>query len=668
MAHPPPLFSKLPGDARAQARAAVRCFAAAVVVVAVALSGCGSDEPPAQACGMEEVAHVDPLPPPDSPFEYRYSEVAARGGIAYLGATRGAGVQIIDVAAGRSIGVLDAGLAGTINSVALDGNLLVFAAGGNGIVAYDVSDPRQPARRAHQREPVSYCHTVFVHRDLVACSTSSPDEPHLAFYRVVKPADPTAPLEIVAAGSYSEPLTPEEIQNEADILVHDVFVHERGSRILAYLAYWERGLHIVDVTDPARPQVVGRSAPTPTRWTHSVWVDGDFAYVGEESYHGLVRVFDVADPAAPVEIGQLRSSEGDAISAHNLQVAGGVLYVSWYQDGLRAFAARGAAAPAEIGWFHTWNGADNRANPGPSDARFAGNWDVFVDGDKIYAADMQTGLWVLRHPAGAASPPCPADRTRGTSAFAKAGRPPFGWTALLPRRLRPARTVPVFGVLGSVDPYFDLSDELARSLGPALGLAGARVGPTEVLPGPPGRAVSYRVVTSLVELPAALGPGSLPLSAALADEGVTRRLVRPVEVLPAAPPNRDLEPNEDEWTSGLLVPDAAGRATCPGLFEGGDRFDLYTLAPPGAARGLRIRLVTAPASAGAPGPAARLTVSRSSNGEQAFGDPVQQEISGQWEQAVTVPAGEQEPLLIGVDPISPAGDAPISYTLEASPP
>ena len=94
-----------------------------------------------------------------------------------------------------------------------------------------------------------------------------------------------------------------------------------------------------------------------------------------------------------------------------MHVADGFVYASWYQDGLRVFPARGAADPREVAYFHTWNGADNRENPAPFDARFAGNWDVFVEGGRIYAADMQTGLWVLRHqPGGAGLPARPLPR------------------------------------------------------------------------------------------------------------------------------------------------------------------------------------------------------------------------------------------------------------------
>ena len=84
------------------------------------------------ACQMEVLAHLAPLPASDDPFDYQYSEVAARDGIAYLGAAHGAGVLVLDVTTGETLAVLDAGLGRNINSVAAAGNLLAFAPGDAG--------------------------------------------------------------------------------------------------------------------------------------------------------------------------------------------------------------------------------------------------------------------------------------------------------------------------------------------------------------------------------------------------------------------------------------------------------------------------------------------------------------------------------------------------------
>lgn len=395
--------------------------AVAIAVAGLLAAGCGGDAPrprsgegrdpdPATVvrCQMEVVTLFDPLPAASSPRVDRYTEAVAREGIAYLGTAHGDGVFVLDVGARREIGWLDNQLGASIASVTIAGDRLAFAASGAGVVVYDVSDPRAPARRGHLVDRTHACHTLFLHGDVIYCSTSVTRPPHLVFYRVLTPDDPAAPLRLVVAGSYTSAGAVEQNaagrQEGGGARVHDVFVHRRGERTLAYLAYWEHGLEVVDVTDPSRPHLVGASAPTPGAWTHSAWVDGDVAYVPEESRGGPVRVYDVsaASLAAPRAIGALRSTGGAAWSAHNVQVAGGFLYASWYQDGLRVFEARGAASNTEVAFLET-------AHPN-APAHFAGNWDVFVEGGRIYASDMQTGLWVLRHvPTGEPCPPSGGD-------------------------------------------------------------------------------------------------------------------------------------------------------------------------------------------------------------------------------------------------------------------
>jgi hypothetical protein len=627
------------------------------VVVVLVLAGCGSSTPAAAPadCQLEVLAHLDPLPPADNPFAFRYTEVAARDGIAYLGMAQGEGVQVLDVATGTSLGVLDKGVGTEINSVALEGNLLAVAPSSSGLVVYDVSDPRAPGRRRRVGTPARNCHTVFIHQDIVYCSTASTMPPHLVLYRVTTPSDPAAPLDVAPVGTYSAPVAAGE---PGEVLVHDVFVHERDGRRLAYLAYWERGMQIVDVTDPAAPHLVGASAPTPGRWTHSVWVEGSLAYVGEESYKGPVTVYDVSDPSAPREVGRLRSTEGDAVSAHNVQVAGGFVYASWYQDGLRVFPA-GDPAAAEVARFHTWNGGDNRNDPGPFDVRYNGDWDVFVDGDgRIFAADIQTGLWVLRHHPADTDKGCPADRPRGTSAFAKTGRPPFGFGAREPKRLRPGRTFPVFIEVISVDPSFDVTDDVTSTLQVHLEVTGAELlSPLAVLPtaGPS----SMRLLRATARVSAT--PPPLELAAQLSDEGSARRTSSPIQVLEPAT-NQDLEPNEDPWTSGMLVLDA-GAARVSGTVAPNDDRDLYLLERPPTGSGLRVRLLGYGTAAR---PAPTLTVSREPFGGQSFDAPAAADRSeGDFrsEQVVLVPAGEPGPLWIAV---SGAPGGLTSYQLDVT--
>ena len=361
-------------------------------------------DPATGRCQMDPIVRFDPFRQGFGPDFDRYSEVAAKDGVAYLGTLGGDGLFVLDVEARRELAWLDRGVGRGIASVAVEGNILAFAPSGAGVIVYDISDPRHPARRGQHVDATYACHTLFVRGEIIYCATGRSRPPHVVLYRVVVPPAAAAPLRLEPVTTYTNPeaLSPSPLV-ASSMLVHDLFVHRRDDRTIAYLAYWQRGLEVLDVTDPAQPRLIGNSAPTPGQWTHSVWVDGAFAYVGEENPGGQVRVYDVSNLAEPRAVGVLASTQGDAASAHNVQVAGGYVYASWYQDGLRAFEARGAAAPAEVGYLHTWNGT--------AQGFYEGNWDVFVEGGRIYASDIQTGLWVVRHrPTGQ---PCPPDGPRG---------------------------------------------------------------------------------------------------------------------------------------------------------------------------------------------------------------------------------------------------------------
>jgi len=75
-------------------------------------------------------------------------------------------------------------------------------------------------------------------------------------------------------------------------------------------------------------------------------------------------------------------------SAHNPEIKGDMLFVSWYNDGVRALDFSRPAAPREIGY---WTGAD--APPGAPPVNI---WGVLPYGDLVLASDMNYGLYILR--------------------------------------------------------------------------------------------------------------------------------------------------------------------------------------------------------------------------------------------------------------------------------
>ena len=114
----------------------------------------------------------------------------------------------------------------------------------------------------------------------------------------------------------------------------------------AYVGVGPR-LVILDVSDPSHPILVGQTAAFPGV-VEGVAVVGNTAYVAAGTA-GL-RVINVANPAAPVEVGVLRHTggcrgrgRGGKLRLCRRSVAGG----------LRVVNVVNPAAPAEVGFYDT---------------------------------------------------------------------------------------------------------------------------------------------------------------------------------------------------------------------------------------------------------------------------------------------------------------------------
>ena len=124
-------------------------------------------------------------------------------------------------------------------------------------------------------------------------------------------------------------------------------------------------LAIFDLSRPAGPVLLGQTAPLP-RVLESLEVHGDYAYVAAGSA-GL-RIIDVSDPAAPVEVGFAEL----LYQVWDVAVAGDHAYVANALGGLRVLSVSDPAHPVEVGYA---NSVDY------------GN-EVAVAGGYVYVADM----------------------------------------------------------------------------------------------------------------------------------------------------------------------------------------------------------------------------------------------------------------------------------------
>ncbi len=139
----------------------------------------------------------------------------------------------------------------------------------------------------------------------------------------------------------------------------------------AYVAAFESGLRVIDVSNPALPVELG-ALGTPGVAV-AVEVVGELAYVAD-GFSGL-RVIDVSDPALPVELGALDTPD----FADDVEVVGELAYLGDWESGLRVIDVSNPALPLELGAV------------GPPDR--AG--DVEVVGELAYVGDFEFGLRVI---------------------------------------------------------------------------------------------------------------------------------------------------------------------------------------------------------------------------------------------------------------------------------
>lgn len=112
---------------------------------------------------------------------------------------------------------------------------------------------------------------------------------------------------------------------------------------------------------------------------------------------GGLRLFDISDPANPVQLSQFatanttnpRASDRGPWSAHNPDLHATMLYASWYHDGIRALDLTDPTNPREVA---AWTGQGR-----PKDATSVNIWGVVAHGDLVLASDFNYGLYILTY-------------------------------------------------------------------------------------------------------------------------------------------------------------------------------------------------------------------------------------------------------------------------------
>ncbi|NCS55322.1 MAG: hypothetical protein GPJ23_25185 [Microcystis aeruginosa G13-05] len=156
----------------------------------------------------------------------------------------------------------------------------------------------------------------------------------------------------------------------------------------AYVADWALGLQIIDISNPAAPNLKGNYQIF-IGDAFGVQIVGNYAYVAASWSVGL-QIIDISNPAAPNFKGNYNTS-GDAVAptlkgnyntpgtAVDVQVVGNYAYVADWALGLQIIDISNPAAPNLKGNYNTSGAAA----------------DVQVVGNYAYVADYEGGLQIL---------------------------------------------------------------------------------------------------------------------------------------------------------------------------------------------------------------------------------------------------------------------------------
>jgi hypothetical protein len=253
----------------------------------------------------------------------------------------------------------------------------------NGFGLYDISDPSNPEELAIFSTNYAI-HNCYHQGDVVYLINNSTAEMVMVD---VSDDDPTEMGRWGLSGATT---------------LHDLFVQDG----VAYMAYWNSGTAMVDVSDPANPSLIGlvrAGSPKSPNNDHYVMPseDGNLVAIGKEQigfFANLgVELWDISDKTDTeflAEIEPPANPEFGERTSHNFDFSGDHLYTSWYAGGVRVHDISNPGSPAEV---------DSYQAEGPE------FWTAKVaeEGEFYIASDYsQGGLYTFSDPAGG-SPPDP---------------------------------------------------------------------------------------------------------------------------------------------------------------------------------------------------------------------------------------------------------------------
>ena len=281
-----------------------------------------------------------------------------------------------------------------------DGQLAVatheYMATPHAITLLDMSDPLHPTVAGEFLSDMGEPQWIGVHNAWLEGDYA---------YIVVDGVGPERGLWII---DISDPQNPVRVSRfwAGSSFLHDVIVRDG----LAFLSHWDAGLVILDVGNgirggsPGNPvevsRIVSSGAQVHNAW---YWPEAGYVFIGEEDFMtpGRLHVVDVSDIENPVEVASFRM-QGDTPHNYWLDEENAVLYTSWYSRGVQAVDVSGRLLGSldlqgRMIAHVEYEGSNVNACPTfNNDVLSTCAWGPQLHDGYLYVADMNSGLWKLQ--------------------------------------------------------------------------------------------------------------------------------------------------------------------------------------------------------------------------------------------------------------------------------
>ena len=195
--------------------------------------------------------------------------------------------------------------------------------------------------------------------------------------RILDLADPLNPVEV---GSWAHP-NPEL----GFVQSHDAYVNDT----ICYVSYLGAGWVALSIADITNPTLLAKVI-YPGAVNHNIWGDtaGNYIYTTDETGGGHLRIWDISDFNNVTEVAEYNAGPGSII--HNCFVRDNLVYMSYYQHGIRIVDVTNPLMPVEVGAYDTYP---------QGEGGFGGCWGIYnyFPSGLIIASDLANGLFVLSY-------------------------------------------------------------------------------------------------------------------------------------------------------------------------------------------------------------------------------------------------------------------------------